>query len=97
MTKDDSILTLLQKLQLEACDWTVVDHWEADLCALGIARCGRPRHLVYVSTYEKGAGRYAYACEAPAGSDETDFVVSAKADDASFDELVAAIEKHLTE
>ena len=36
MNKDSSIIELLKKLDLEKRKWAIVDHWDDDLCAIGI-------------------------------------------------------------
>lgn len=94
LIKDESLLALLDRLQLAAKEWAVVDHWEADLCAVGIAHRDDPRRLVYVSTWNKPAGRYYIECETPRGDDPTDYP-SHEIEDADFGALVSAMEAHL--
>jgi hypothetical protein len=76
-------------------DWTTVDHWEGDLCAIGIASKRQPRRLVYVSTYGKERDRYYYECEEPNGIAPEDYETVGQGVDVDFEMLVAAIEKHL--
>ena len=50
--------------------WTVMDHWEPDMFAMGIARADDPARLVYVSTWRRMPGRYFYECETPPATEE---------------------------
>jgi hypothetical protein len=93
--KDSSIGDLVAALALGARGWVLVDHWPADRCAIGIASERDRRRLVYVSTYGKEPGRFAYDCEAPCGPDVTDFRSVDARQDASLPELLAVIERHL--
>ena len=62
--KDRSIAELVSRLcsrfpeEIE-----FVDHWDADLCAIGFRLKGRPAPLVYVSTWKKGSGRFSVVLE----------------------------------
>lgn len=94
LVKDESILALLDRLQLTSRRWAVVDHWEADLFAVGIAHHDDPRRLVYVSTWNKPVGRYYFDCETPTSDDPLDYE-SHEVEDADFETLVAAMEAHL--
>ena len=38
LVKDRRILDLVSRLGLEKRGWVIADDWEADLCAIGIAR-----------------------------------------------------------
>jgi hypothetical protein len=38
--------------------FVVTDHWEADLCAIGLSGIERPMALAYVSTYGRAEGKY---------------------------------------
>jgi len=93
-TKDPAIVELLSQLDLASRGWVVVDHWEGDLSAVGIAHAAEPRRLVYISTFGKAEGRFDYECELPGGSKE-DYEVAAMAEDSTFDELLEAIIRHL--
>jgi len=50
MQKDETIVTLIEKLRTELgeCSFEIVDHWTADLCAIGLKK---GKCLVYISTY----------------------------------------------
>lgn len=95
MNKDASILSMVDRLDLERRGWVIVDHWDSDQMALGIARTNDLRRLVYVSTFNRPGGQYYFECEEPAGTDETEFRVSTSRGHASFEELLSALEQHL--
>ena len=94
--KEERITKLLSALDLERRGWTVVDHWEADTCAIGLARPSDLRRLVYVSTFNKAAGRYDYECELPSGPEDTEYESTDRREDVTYDELVKALERHLS-
>lgn len=75
--KDPRILELLHglKASMPAGTYQIVDHWDADACAIGIASRGDPRRLIYVSTYDQEGGKYAYECEAPMGGGSDEYQV----------------------
>jgi hypothetical protein len=99
LQKDKTILRLLDRLakRLGTRAFDVVDHWEADLCAIGIARPDDHRVLVYVCTYEQQDGTYFVSLELPpaAGSD-LPFSSAGEQEAKSFDELVEIIQRHLS-
>ncbi|WP_437876220.1 hypothetical protein [Sorangium sp. So ce513] len=95
MAKDDRIIELLDSLDLQRRGWLVVDHWEADTCAIGIARASEPRRLVYVGIFGKEYGRYDYECELPSGPAVTDYVATGRGDGVTYDELLEVLMKHL--
>ncbi len=95
MGKDPSIVGLLDHLDLSAHGWVVVDHWEGDRCAVGIASKGRPGRLVYVSTFEVGPGRYDFECEESLGPDATDYRVVERGTAESLDGLRLVLTNHL--
>jgi hypothetical protein len=47
----------------------IVDHWDADLLAAGIARRGQRTRLVYVAVLPEQDGLYDVALEVPPGSE----------------------------
>ena len=93
--KEKSILRLLERLDLEKRGWIVLDNWDADLCAVGIAVANRPRQLVYVSTFNRGPGVYHFECETPTGDSDAEYVITHRNEKASFAELLHALESHL--
>ncbi len=93
--KDQTIEDLVAVLPMSGNAGVVVDHWDADLCAIGIARADRPGRLVYVSTFGRDRGRYDYQCELPGGSGDDDYLTTAAGDDVDFEFLLEVIKKHL--
>lgn len=71
--KDKSVIHLLDGLRalLGSAAFDVVDHWEADLCAIGIARPDNHGFLVYISTFGKSGEGCSVCLELPpqSGSD----------------------------
>jgi hypothetical protein len=94
-SKEPELIQRVDRLKLHNHGWIIVDHWEADRCAVGIARNDHPRRLVYLSTYGKAQGKYDYECEEPTGPNPPDYITTASGVDVDFDELFAAIERHL--
>ena len=94
--KDTSIDQLVAALPMRERGWVVVDHWDADLFAIGVARKDDERRLVYVSTFKRAPGRYDYQCETPSGPDATEFDTTETGDDVGIDELVRAMMRHLS-
>ena len=94
MSKDPSIIELLSRLDLSAQGWVVVDHWSADLSAIGIAARHDLARLVYVSTFSMEPGRFYCECEDPEG--RIGAVVAAKCgENVDFETLKLAIESYL--
>ena len=94
-SKDQSIKRLLVDLDLDRRGWTVVDHWEADAFATGIASKPDPRRLVYVSTFRRAPGYFDFEAELPAGPVETDYRVLDRGENVAFEDLLKAIVRHL--
>lgn len=88
-------MELLARLELSRRAWIVVDHWDADLHAIGIAHREDPRRLVYISTFDEPPDTYYFECEVPTGPDETDYESGHSKEHVSFAELRAAMEAHL--
>jgi hypothetical protein len=93
--KDKSINNFLDKLVFKKKGWVIVDHWEGDECAVGIANQTDHRKLVYVSTFAKKPGLFDFECEAPIGLDETEYAVSLEGKDVDLEELLKILENHL--
>jgi hypothetical protein len=93
--KDTSIWTLIAQLAaiVGGDSFQLVDHWDADLFAMGIAGVSNNRRLVYVSTFGKPPGFLAYDCEEP----DADLVGQsvAKSELADFPEFLRVVERHL--
>jgi hypothetical protein len=95
LEKDQGILDLLTKLDVSERGWTIADHWEADLCAVGIALADDPRRLVYVSTYDMEPGRYNYECEESNGLTPEDYSTTETGENVDFHTLLAVMQRHL--
>lgn len=95
--KHPRILALLRELEvsLPAGSHQIVDHWESDLCAIGVASPGDPRRLVHVSTYGQAEGTFAFECEAPPGDGCEDYQVVARGEGLGRDALLQKIRAHL--
>jgi hypothetical protein len=88
------MLTAL-RLRLGANAFDVVDHWDADLCAVGIARPDNHGILVYVSTYRRADQNYFVSLELPPDpGDELGYKDMGERETKGFDELVDVIRKH---
>lgn len=97
MLKDGSIWIFLGQLakKIDSQRYQVVDHWDADLCAVGIAAVEDMGRLVYVSTYSLDPGQYSVECEIPDEDDPIGYRVAARREDIPLDEVVAMIRCHL--
>jgi hypothetical protein len=95
--KDPRILELLHELEasMPAGSYQIVDYWDADLCAIGVASKSDPRRLVYVSTYGQQDGAYAFECEAPPDEASADFQVTDQGDGLMLETLLQKIRAHL--
>ena len=93
--KDRSIWIFLGQLakDVDSQQYQVVDHWDADLFAVGVAALDEPKRLVYVSTYRQEPGRYVVECEAP--DEQKEYRMAARGEGVAFDEVVAMIRRHL--
>lgn len=94
-SKAPSILKLIEMLQLDKHGWIIVDHWEADLCAVGIAANKNPRRLVYISSYNKPDGIFDYECETPLAGDNEEYEVEQEGQDVPFAEIMDVLKRHL--
>lgn len=96
LVKDSSILELLNRIDLDSRNWTVIDYWDADLCAVGIAHKDHPRHLVYISTFGEARNHYYYECEEPSGPELTDYSAVDSGENVSCEHLLRVLEHHLS-
>jgi hypothetical protein len=73
----------------------IVDHWEGDLFAVGIARPDNHAVLVYISTYNKVGEGCSVSLELPPTSG-IDFPYTKASDHnvTSFDQLVQIVQHH---
>jgi hypothetical protein len=98
LDKDPAILDALDQLRsrLGPDAFVLADHWEADLCAVGIASPRDPGVLVYISCYGAPAGRFAYELElTPPPGSEFPYEVAGLGSGVSFEELVRVVAGHL--
>ena len=96
--KDESINRFLSRLESELgpCNYQVVDHWEADPCAIGIASAKDSRRLVYVCTYDQPPGSFYFECEIGGEStNKSDYDSTVSGEAADFFTLLAIIRGHL--
>ena len=97
LQKDPSIIRLLDGLRarLGPRAFDVVDHWESDLCAIGIARPDNHGVLVYISTYDENDECSSVSLELPPqpGSDFP-YTAVGDHDTANFDELAEIVRRH---
>ncbi|MBS0265205.1 MAG: hypothetical protein JSS02_24950 [Planctomycetes bacterium] len=85
--------------RLGAGAFDVVDHWDADLCAVGIARPDNHSVLVYISTFGRSDGGYFVSLEFPPQPDDEQwanhpYTPAGEQRVSSFDELVQVIQRH---
>jgi hypothetical protein len=96
LAKDESILSLLEAIDLQARGWIIIDHWPADRFAIGIGDQQGDQRLGYISTWRKQPGCYYVELEISASPDSLDYTVEAKADDCDLQHVIAMLERHLT-
>lgn len=95
--KDESILRLIEKLKCAMGEdaFSVVDHWDADLLAIGIAKPENNDLLVYVSTYRQPFGSYFVSLQFPARPfSELPYSQGDEFQVRGFHELVEVIQRH---
>lgn len=95
ITKEKLLISLIEKLDLPSRGWTIVDHWESDLCSIGFAAQDNPRQLVYVSIFNTEKGKYNYECEEPVGENPEDYITSSDGENVAYEDLVRILEIHL--
>ena len=61
--KDKRLQVLLETLNLDERGWIVIDYWDADNCAIGIANKTSPERLVYLSVFQQPVSHFAFICE----------------------------------
>lgn len=95
--EDPRLLALLHELEasMPAGSYQIVDHWDADACAVGVSSQNEPRRLVYISTYDQEDGAYAFECEAPLEDDADDYQVVDEGNGLKLDTLLMKISSHL--
>ena len=74
----------------------ITEQWDADVCAIGIARPGEPCRLVYVSTCELPEGRYDVSLEETVGPEpDAACTPAGHFRGLTFDALAALVARHL--
>lgn len=101
LQKDESIIRLLGRLRnrLGADAFDVIDHWEADLCAVGIARPDDHSVLVYICTFGRADEDYFVSLELPPRPNDEQwanhpYTPVGEQSVQGFDELVRIIQRH---
>ena len=96
--KDESITVAIARLRdrFGARAFCVVDHWDADPCAIGIAGPHEQDRLVYICTFGKALGRYDISLELPStpGTDHP-YTPAGDHTDLDFSELATIVARHL--
>lgn len=74
----------------------IIDDWEADLCAVGIARPDDPNKVAYISTYGLPEGQYACHIDIwPSEGSDGGYKNIAQLERVGFATLVTAITEYL--
>lgn len=97
VNKDESITRMLTELraQLGEGAFDVVDHWDTDSFATGIARPDDHGVLVYVSTLALRKGKYWVSLELPPKpGDDQPYVLAGEAEAQGIQELASIVRAH---
>ena len=96
--KDDSLRILVGELirRLPPKTFVVVDHWDSDPFAIGLARPSQPDHLVYITSDRDVHGRYFISRELPPNSDLAPFQDAGADQFEDIDAMAEAIAAHLS-
>lgn len=94
--KDPLLLRLLEAVAdaLRGAPLVLVDHWDGDFFAIGIAAEREPNRLVYVSTLQQASGHCFIECETPDDS-EAGYASSQTEKSVPFARAVEIIRQHL--
>jgi hypothetical protein len=97
LRKDKSIWKFLGELadHIDSRKYQVVDYWEADLHAIGVASPNNPDHLVYVCSFEQPPGTFVYECET--SNAEIPHATTSRGTASSVHELASVIHRHLSQ
>ncbi len=98
LKKDKSIRGVLKRLRSHIGDeaFHVVDNWDADLFAVGIAKTSDHGTLAYISTWKKEPGKYFVELESPPQEgDDLPYRVAASYESVTFGELLDIVSRHL--
>lgn len=94
--KDKSILNLIELLQnkIGKENLYIVNHWEADNCAIGFTNALK-KNLVYISTFNKKANEYYVELETSPNIYGDEYESIATFDTLGFDDLEKTLKEHL--
>lgn len=98
LEKDPAILSVLGLLYecLGKDAFVIADHWQTDLCAIGIASPHNLGVLAYISCYAEANGHYDYELELPPlNGDDSLYRVAGRGSGLSFEKLADVISVHL--
>lgn len=74
-----------------------VDHWDADKCAVGVARPENPQQLAYISTHGREHQRYFVELESPpSGDSDMPYTMVGRHKDADRETLLKIVHQHLS-
>jgi len=94
--KDKSITDVVRHLtdKFGAHAIKIKDHWDADLCAIGLTDPSE-RYLIYISTRGKKKHRYAVALENPSTLPDLPYEPGEDFDDVDLPQLEEQVARHL--
>lgn len=98
LSKDPRLITVLEAL---CTKWgkhafDIVDHWEANLHGVGVARRDDHSCLVYIDTFGKADGAFGVEFEeAPSAGSDLPYTFVGRQQPASFEELSLLVGQHL--
>ena len=91
-----AIIELVNWLREHLADFSVVDHWDADLSAVGISAPHDPKLLAYISNHGRPPGYYFVELEAaPALDSDLPYDVVNTFETVSRDELLKIVSEHI--
>jgi|GEM_PF-2005164 len=73
----------------------VVDNWEEDPSAVGLARKDNDRVLIYITLDGDSEDLYCFECEVAEGPKQSDYSVKERKDCCDYEELRDAARRHL--
>jgi hypothetical protein len=98
LEKDPAILQVLERLaaRLGPKTFDIVDHWDCDLTAVGVANPKDHRILAYISTFGMPEGRYIVELELPPEPGrKLPYHIAHTQSGLDFEQLVAKVRTHL--
>jgi hypothetical protein len=98
MVKDDAILEAVEHLRncLGPDEFQIIDHWEADLIAIGVASPSDLQRLVYFSLESEGERHFYVSLEAaPTKGGELPYMDCGEFNDVDLETLTEIVAEHL--